>query len=209
MDPRNYARLRLLAAAALSSTGGMAIKACDLTAWQVTGFRSGLGALTGDGPRSGAGKRPRSTERAHLGPLGGGPSPAHAPKDARAARRPAPRHASGGSTGDRARPRGGSRPLVEPGRRPDPRVHDRPHRSRHADAPASGGDRRSTVRLRNLTKVRVSRSSSSPASSSSPPRGAQVLSPQRSPPPRTRRGSSASGTRTPRPPARTSGTAQC
>lgn len=36
----------MLAAAALFSTGGMAIKACHLTGWQVACFRSGLGALT-------------------------------------------------------------------------------------------------------------------------------------------------------------------
>ena len=36
----------MLAAAALFSTGGMAIKACNLTGWQVACFRSGLGALT-------------------------------------------------------------------------------------------------------------------------------------------------------------------
>lgn len=36
----------MLAAAALFSTGGMAIKACHMTGWQVACFRSGLGALT-------------------------------------------------------------------------------------------------------------------------------------------------------------------
>jgi drug/metabolite transporter (DMT)-like permease len=39
------ARLRILAAAALFSTGGAAIKACALPAWQVAGFRSGIAAL--------------------------------------------------------------------------------------------------------------------------------------------------------------------
>lgn len=45
MDPGRAARLRLLLAAALFSTGGAAIKACELTPWQVASFRSGLGAL--------------------------------------------------------------------------------------------------------------------------------------------------------------------
>jgi drug/metabolite transporter (DMT)-like permease len=39
-------RLRLLLAAFLFSTGGAAIKAASLTAWQVSGFRSGIAALT-------------------------------------------------------------------------------------------------------------------------------------------------------------------
>lgn len=39
------ARLRLLAAAGLFSTGGAAIKATTLTSWQVAGFRSGVAAL--------------------------------------------------------------------------------------------------------------------------------------------------------------------
>ncbi len=38
------ARLRLLAAAVLFSTGGAAIKAASLTSWQVAGFRSGVAA---------------------------------------------------------------------------------------------------------------------------------------------------------------------
>jgi drug/metabolite transporter, DME family len=38
-------RLKLIAAAALFSTGGAAIKATTLTAWQVAGFRSGIAAL--------------------------------------------------------------------------------------------------------------------------------------------------------------------
>ena len=39
------ARLRLVVAAILFSTGGAAIKATTLTAWQVAGFRSGVAAL--------------------------------------------------------------------------------------------------------------------------------------------------------------------
>jgi drug/metabolite transporter (DMT)-like permease len=39
------ARLRLLAAAVLFSTGGAAIKAASLTGWQVSSFRSGIAAL--------------------------------------------------------------------------------------------------------------------------------------------------------------------
>lgn len=39
------APLRLVAAAVLFSTGGAAIKATSLTAWQVAGFRSGVAAL--------------------------------------------------------------------------------------------------------------------------------------------------------------------
>jgi drug/metabolite transporter (DMT)-like permease len=39
------ARLRLLAAAVLFSTGGAAIKATSLTSWQVSSFRSGVAAL--------------------------------------------------------------------------------------------------------------------------------------------------------------------
>lgn len=38
-------RLQLLGAAALFSTGGAAIKAADLTSWQVAGFRSGIAAV--------------------------------------------------------------------------------------------------------------------------------------------------------------------
>jgi DME family drug/metabolite transporter len=40
------ARLRVLAAATLFSIGGAGIKACHLTSWQVTSFRSGIAALT-------------------------------------------------------------------------------------------------------------------------------------------------------------------
>lgn len=39
------ARLQVLAAAALFSTGGVAIKACSLTSWQVAGSRSAIAAL--------------------------------------------------------------------------------------------------------------------------------------------------------------------
>lgn len=46
MASRNPSRLQLLAAAALFSTGGAAIKATTLTSWQVAGFRSGIAALT-------------------------------------------------------------------------------------------------------------------------------------------------------------------
>jgi DME family drug/metabolite transporter len=45
VEPHLSARLRLLAAAALFSTGPAAIKACGLTGWQVAGFRSGTAAL--------------------------------------------------------------------------------------------------------------------------------------------------------------------
>lgn len=44
--PPLRARLLLLAAAALFSTGGAAIKATSLTSWQVASFRSGIAALT-------------------------------------------------------------------------------------------------------------------------------------------------------------------
>jgi drug/metabolite transporter (DMT)-like permease len=39
------ARLRILGAALLFSTGGAAIKACSVGAWQVAGFRSGIAAV--------------------------------------------------------------------------------------------------------------------------------------------------------------------
>src|SRR5688500_15647594 len=42
---RTMARLQVLAAALLFSTGGAAVKATTLTAWQVAGFRSGIAAL--------------------------------------------------------------------------------------------------------------------------------------------------------------------
>jgi drug/metabolite transporter (DMT)-like permease len=38
-------RLQLFLAAFLFSTGGAAIKSCDLSAWQIAGFRSGIAAL--------------------------------------------------------------------------------------------------------------------------------------------------------------------
>ena len=41
MDSASRARLQVLAAALLFSTGGVAIKACGLTGWQVAAFRSG------------------------------------------------------------------------------------------------------------------------------------------------------------------------
>lgn len=43
--PASRARLQLLLAAALFSTGGAAIKAIELTTWQVASFRSGVAAL--------------------------------------------------------------------------------------------------------------------------------------------------------------------
>lgn len=46
MDARAKARLQILAAALLFSTGGAAIKACGLSGWQVACFRSGAAALT-------------------------------------------------------------------------------------------------------------------------------------------------------------------
>jgi drug/metabolite transporter, DME family len=45
MSSPALARIQLLAAAALFSTGGAAIKATALDAWQVAGFRSGVAAL--------------------------------------------------------------------------------------------------------------------------------------------------------------------
>ncbi|HXE56579.1 MAG TPA: DMT family transporter [Gemmatimonadales bacterium] len=45
MRPTPLARLQLLGAAVLFSTGGAAIKAADLTSWQVASFRSGVAAL--------------------------------------------------------------------------------------------------------------------------------------------------------------------
>ena len=45
MQPRSRARLQILAAAALFSTGGAAIKACSLSGWQVAGLRSAVAAL--------------------------------------------------------------------------------------------------------------------------------------------------------------------
>ena len=45
MDAPRAARLQILAAAALFSTGGAAIKACTLTAWQVAAMRSGVAVV--------------------------------------------------------------------------------------------------------------------------------------------------------------------
>ncbi|HEX2206945.1 MAG TPA: EamA family transporter [Longimicrobium sp.] len=45
MADRTTSRLQVLGAALLFSTGGAAIKATTLTAWQVAGFRSGVAAL--------------------------------------------------------------------------------------------------------------------------------------------------------------------
>jgi drug/metabolite transporter (DMT)-like permease len=45
MNGEIVARLALLAAAALFSTGGLAIKLTELSGWQVSSFRSGLAAL--------------------------------------------------------------------------------------------------------------------------------------------------------------------
>lgn len=45
MNSRVLPRLQLLGAAVLFSTGGAAIKATELSSWQVAGFRSGIAAL--------------------------------------------------------------------------------------------------------------------------------------------------------------------
>lgn len=45
MTPRSQARIQLIGAAVLFSTGGMAIKACGLGGWQVACFRSGVAAV--------------------------------------------------------------------------------------------------------------------------------------------------------------------
>jgi drug/metabolite transporter (DMT)-like permease len=45
MSPRATARLQLLGAALLFSTGGAAIKAAPFTGWQIASFRSGIAAL--------------------------------------------------------------------------------------------------------------------------------------------------------------------
>ena len=45
MSPRARARLQLIGAAALFSTGGAAIKAADFTGWQIASLRSGIAAL--------------------------------------------------------------------------------------------------------------------------------------------------------------------
>ncbi len=46
MTEQSRARLQILGAALLFSTGGAAIKAVHFESWQVAGFRSGVGALT-------------------------------------------------------------------------------------------------------------------------------------------------------------------
>jgi drug/metabolite transporter, DME family len=45
MTPRSSARLQLLAAAFLFSTGGAAIKAAGMNGWQIASFRSGIAAV--------------------------------------------------------------------------------------------------------------------------------------------------------------------
>jgi DME family drug/metabolite transporter len=45
MFPRTTARIQLLAAALLFSTGGAAIKAAEFDAWQIASFRSGIAAV--------------------------------------------------------------------------------------------------------------------------------------------------------------------
>ena len=45
MSPTARARLQLIGAAALFSTGGAAIKAVDFTGWQIAGLRSGIAAV--------------------------------------------------------------------------------------------------------------------------------------------------------------------
>ena len=45
MSERATGRLQLLAAALIFSAGGAGIKACELTAWQVASFRSGIAAV--------------------------------------------------------------------------------------------------------------------------------------------------------------------
>jgi drug/metabolite transporter, DME family len=45
MSPRTTARLQLLGAAVLFSTGGAAIKAAAFTGWQIASFRSGIAAV--------------------------------------------------------------------------------------------------------------------------------------------------------------------
>lgn len=45
MSPTSRARLQILGAAFLFSTGGAAIKSADFSSWQVAGFRSGIAAL--------------------------------------------------------------------------------------------------------------------------------------------------------------------
>jgi drug/metabolite transporter, DME family len=45
MSPRSTARLQLIGAALLFSTGGAAIKAVDFSGWQIASFRSGIAAV--------------------------------------------------------------------------------------------------------------------------------------------------------------------
>src|SRR4029079_120012 len=45
MDPRTAARLRIVAAALLFSTGGAAIKFSSFSSWQLASFRSGIAAV--------------------------------------------------------------------------------------------------------------------------------------------------------------------
>ena len=45
MSERATGRLQLLAAALIFSAGGAGIKACELTAWQIASFRSGIAAV--------------------------------------------------------------------------------------------------------------------------------------------------------------------
>ena len=45
MSPRATARVQLIGAAVLFSTGGAAIKAVELSGWQIASFRSGIAAL--------------------------------------------------------------------------------------------------------------------------------------------------------------------
>lgn len=46
MSPRERSRLQLLCAAVLFSTGGAALKACRLDAWEVAGFRAAIAGVT-------------------------------------------------------------------------------------------------------------------------------------------------------------------
>jgi DME family drug/metabolite transporter len=45
MSPRTVARLQLIGAAVLFSTGGAAIKAVSFTGWQIAGLRSGVAGV--------------------------------------------------------------------------------------------------------------------------------------------------------------------
>src|SRR6185436_16694247 len=57
MGETTAARLQILLAALLFSTGGAAIKACSLHGWQIASFRSGVAALTLLVLARGAGRR--------------------------------------------------------------------------------------------------------------------------------------------------------